>query len=87
MACFNTHVLLGWVLHLKSKNYSPSKRKLCQRREKERYHVALLSSKRKLSSWVNLGRSEPPDLKAKLEGTETHPQSGKHTARGSQHQV
>lgn len=73
MACFNTQVLLGWMLHLKSKKYSLSKRKLCQRREKERYHVALLSSKRKLSSWVNLGRSEQPDLKAKLEGTKKHP--------------
>lgn len=72
-ACVNTQVLLGWMLHLKSKNYALSKRKLCQRRLKERYHLALLSSKRKLSSWVNLGRSEQPDLKAKLERTKTHP--------------
>lgn len=87
MACFNTQVLLGWMLRLKSKNYSLSKRKLCQRREKERYYVALLSSNRKLSSWVNLGRSEQPDLKAKLEGTKTHPHLRKHTALGSHHQM
>lgn len=74
MACFNTQVLLGGMLHLESKNYSLSKRKLSQRREKERYHMALLSSNKKFSSWVNLGRSEEPDLKAKLEGTKMNPQ-------------
>lgn len=58
MACFNTQVLLKRMLHLKSKNYSHSRRNLCQRREKESHHVALHSAKRKLHSWVNLGRSE-----------------------------
>lgn len=73
MACFSTQVLLGGMLHLESKHCSFSKRKLSQRREKERYHMTLLSWKRKFSSWVSLGRSEEPDLKAKLEGTQMHP--------------
>lgn len=74
MACFSTQVLLGGMLRLESKHYSFSERKLSQRRVKERYHMGLLSSKRKFSSWVSLGRSEEPDLKAKLEGAEVHPQ-------------
>lgn len=73
MACFSTQVLLGGMLSLESKHYSFSKRKLSQRREKERYHMGLLSWKRKFSSWVNLGRSGEPDLKAKLEGAQMHP--------------
>lgn len=68
MACFSTQVLLGGMLHLESKHYSLSKRKLSQRRGKERYHMGRLSSKRKISSWVSLGRSDEPDLKAKLKG-------------------
>lgn len=74
MACFSTQVLLGGMCHLESKNYSLSKRKLSQRREKERHHMALLSSKRKFSSWVSFGRSEEWDLKAEAEGTQTLPQ-------------
>lgn len=70
MACFSTQVLLGGMLHLESKHYSLSKRKLSQRREKER----LLFQKRKFSSWVKLGRSEEPDLKVKLEGAQMQPQ-------------
>lgn len=77
MACFNAQVLLRKMLHLKSKNYSHSKRNLCQRKEKESQHVALHSAKRKLSSWVNLGRSEQTDRQAKLQGKKMHAQSCK----------
>lgn len=35
--------------------------------------MALLYSKRKFSSWVNLGRSDEPDLQDKLEGAQMHP--------------
>lgn len=62
------------LLHLESKHNSLSKRKLSQRRGKERFHMALLSSKTKFSSWVNLGRSEEPGLKAKLKRAQVHPQ-------------
>lgn len=41
MACFSTQVLLGGMLHLENKHYFLSIRKLNQRREKERYHMAL----------------------------------------------